>query len=170
MDQWTSVFIFPRVSYFQWHRTCMMFTWSLTLTAFIMILIDVDGWSHEELPHAVLGTITTIICITHPILASFRPTLGSPKRKYFNAGHAFGGAVAQILSCEFWLFPIKTNNPLTYLLIFFSVVTIFLAVNMPKAELPSWVFFILAAFVLCLMIVHFGFGVNIFGIQFVTRG
>lgn len=79
----------------------MMFTWSLTLTAFIMIFIDVDGWSKEELPHALLGTITTMICFLHPILASFRPTLDSPKRKYFNMGHAFGGSVAQILAREF---------------------------------------------------------------------
>lgn len=78
----------------------MMFTWSLTLTAFIMIFIDVDGWSSEEMPHAVLGTITTLICVLHPILASFRPAIDSPKRKYFNMGHAFGGGVAQILSCK----------------------------------------------------------------------
>lgn len=145
----------------QWHRTCMMFTWSLTLTAFIMIFIDVDGWSTEELPHAVLGTITTFICVLHPILASFRPTLGSPKRKYFNMGHAFGGVVAQILSCKCNLFNWRTD--LLNILSLFNtlpVVTIFLAVNMPKAELPRWLFFVLAAFVLCLIAVHCGFTVN----------
>lgn len=70
------------------------------MTAFIMIFIDVDGWSVEEMPHAVLGTITTVICFLHPILATFRPALGSAKRKYFNMGHAFGGQVAQILACK----------------------------------------------------------------------
>lgn len=132
----------------------MMFTWSLTLTAFIMIFIDVDGWSNEELPHAVLGTITTVICFFHPILATFRPTLGSPKRKYFNMGHAYGGGLAQILSRKNQKLIVtyfQTNKNYIRILL---VVTIFLAVNMPKAELPPWLFFVLASFVISLIGVH----------------
>lgn len=84
----------------QWHRCCMLFTWTFTLIAFIMIFIDVDGWSYDEAPHAILGTITTILCFFHPILAMFRPNPGDDKRKYFNWGHWFGGNLAHILASK----------------------------------------------------------------------
>lgn len=128
------------------------------MTAFIMIFIDVDGWSQDEMPHAVIGTITTAICFFHPILAIFRPNLGDPKRKYFNNGHAFGGILAQILSrknpISFILGTIVTVN---YSRFIFVVVTIFLAVNMDKAELPAWLFFVLAGFVVSLIAFHLYF-------------
>lgn len=67
-------------------------------------------------------------------------------------GHAYGGGLAQILSRKNQIFTyFQTNKNYLHILL---VVTIFLAVNMPKAELPPWLFFVLASFVISLIGVH----------------
>lgn len=47
---------------YQYHQGLMAVTWTLTVAAFIIIFIDVDGWVSEsvsEMPHPLIGTITT---------------------------------------------------------------------------------------------------------------
>ncbi|XP_059609941.1 putative ferric-chelate reductase 1 homolog [Phlebotomus argentipes] len=134
---WVNRQIFGTEAWFFWHRACMLFTWTFTLIAFIMIFIDVDGWSYGEAPHAILGTITTILCFFHPILAMFRPSLGDDKRKYFNWGHRFGGVLAHLL----------------------ATVTIFLSIMVKKAQLPNWLYAILSLAVLAYVTAHIYFTV-----------
>uniref|UniRef100_A0A1B0EZ95 Cytochrome b561 domain-containing protein n=1 Tax=Lutzomyia longipalpis TaxID=7200 RepID=A0A1B0EZ95_LUTLO len=134
---WVNQQFFGTDAWFFWHRACMLFTWTFTLIAFIMIFIDVDGWSYDEAPHAILGTITTIVCFFHPILAMLRPGVGDEKRKYFNWGHWFGGNLAHIL----------------------ATVTIFLSITVKKAQLPSWLYSILSLSVLAYVIAHIYFNV-----------
>lgn len=46
----------------QYHQVLMAFVWILTMIAFIIIFIDVDGWVPETVsqnPHPLLGCITT---------------------------------------------------------------------------------------------------------------
>ncbi|XP_067633151.1 putative ferric-chelate reductase 1 homolog isoform X4 [Eurosta solidaginis] len=115
-----------------WHRVCMVVTWSLTMTAFIIIFVEIGGWSTERNPHAILGTITTAICFIQPIGALFRPAPTSKSRPIFNWTHWLGGNLAHIL----------------------SIVTIFFAVQLTKAELPEWMDWILVGFVVVHVIVH----------------
>lgn len=77
---------------------CMVLTWSLTIAAFVIIFVQLGGWSSAQNPHAILGTITTIICFLQPIGALFRPAPNSRNRPYFNWGHWLGGNLAHILS------------------------------------------------------------------------
>lgn len=84
--------------WFVWHRLFMVLTWVLTMSGFIIIFIQLDGWSAEDNPHAILGTITTVICFLQPIGAIFRPAPNSKNRPIFNWGHWLGGNVAHILS------------------------------------------------------------------------
>lgn len=40
----------------------MVFAWTLTVAAFIIIFVDVDGWVSESIsenPHPLIGCITT---------------------------------------------------------------------------------------------------------------
>lgn len=71
----------------------MLITWSFTIISFAVIFIDLDGLN-QPYPHEIFGIIATILCFIQPIIAMFRPNVSSPKRKYFNIAHAFGGTAA----------------------------------------------------------------------------
>ncbi|XP_020717045.1 putative ferric-chelate reductase 1 homolog isoform X2 [Ceratitis capitata] len=129
---WVGKQICGKDQWFVWHRACMVTTWSLTIVAFIIIFVEIGDWSSERNPHAILGTITTIICFIQPIGALFRPAPNAKSRPIFNWLHWLGGNLAHIL----------------------SIVTIFFAVKLTKAELPEWMDWILVGFVVVHVIVH----------------
>lgn len=79
----------------------MVLTWGLTMAAFVLIFVELKEWSNENNPHAILGTITTILCFFQPIGAYFRPHPGTPKRPIFNWVHWLVGNVAHIIGSEF---------------------------------------------------------------------
>lgn len=152
----------------QWHRIFMVTTWTLTMVGFIIIFVEVQGWSQAQNPHAILGLVTTIICFFQPIGALFRPHPGSKNRPYFNWGHWFGGNAAHILASEFpfcffelWFFSSCSKWWECIMNTFaFAVVTIFFAVKLPRAELPEWMDWILVAFVAFHVFMHFVFSVS----------
>ncbi len=80
--------------------TCMLITWSLTSIGFIMIFVHVGGWTQIGNIHGILGTIVTVLCFFHPILAIFRPDPKDPTRYRFNIGHYFGGRIMFLLASE----------------------------------------------------------------------
>ncbi|GJQ82659.1 hypothetical protein Trydic_g19676 [Trypoxylus dichotomus] len=123
--------------WFAWHRGFMVLTWILTTVGFILIFIELKAWSSETNPHAVLGLITTILCFIQPIGAYFRPHPGTSKRPIFNWAHWFGGNTAHIL----------------------GIVTIFFAVELTKAELPTWFYYILVAYVALHVVAHLLFSI-----------
>ncbi|XP_063371982.1 putative ferric-chelate reductase 1 homolog isoform X1 [Cydia amplana] len=119
--------------WFAYHRMLMVLTWLLTVTGFILILVEVGGWSTTgDNPHAITGIVTVVLCFIQPIGAYFRPHPGTKKRPIFNWVHWLFGNAAHIL----------------------GIATIFLAVYLQKAELPSWSVFVLAAFVAFHVIMH----------------
>uniref|UniRef100_A0A1L8E3J5 Putative reeler domain protein n=1 Tax=Nyssomyia neivai TaxID=330878 RepID=A0A1L8E3J5_9DIPT len=123
--------------WFAWHRVLMVSTWILTMAGFIIIFVEVKGWSQAQNPHAILGLVTTILCFIQPIGAFFRPHPGSKNRPFFNWGHWLGGNAAHIL----------------------AIVTIFFAVKLPRADLPEWMDWILVAFVAFHVLMHFVFSI-----------
>lgn len=86
--------------WFAWHRICMVITWMLTIAGFIIIFVEIRGWSSVDNPHAILGVITTVICFFQPIGAAFRPAPNSKNRPFFNWAHWLGGNLAHILASE----------------------------------------------------------------------
>ncbi|XP_028167929.1 putative ferric-chelate reductase 1 homolog [Ostrinia furnacalis] len=119
--------------WFAYHRILMVLTWLLTVVGFILILVEVGGFATTgDNPHAITGLVTVILCFIQPIGAYFRPHPGTKKRPIFNWLHWFLGNAAHIL----------------------GIATIFLAVYLQKAELPSWSVFILAAFVAFHVVMH----------------
>jgi len=124
--------------WFAWHRICMVLTWVLTLAAFVIIFVEIKGWSQADNPHAILGVITTALCFFQPIGAFFRPHPGSKRRPLFNWVHWLGGNLAHI----------------------FAIVTIFFAVKLSKAELPEWMDFILVAYVAVHLVIHLVYSIS----------
>ncbi|CAH0714862.1 unnamed protein product, partial [Brenthis ino] len=119
--------------WFAYHRILMVLTWLLTVVGFILILTEVGGWQDTgDNPHAITGIVTIVLCFIQPIGAYFRPHPGTKHRPLFNWGHWFIGNSAHIL----------------------GIATIFLAVYLQKAELPSWTVFVLAAFVVFHVVTH----------------
>ena len=46
----------------QYHRALMVLAWTLTVSGFIVIFVDIGGWvpdSISENPHPLIGCITT---------------------------------------------------------------------------------------------------------------
>ncbi|XP_055859170.1 putative ferric-chelate reductase 1 homolog isoform X2 [Episyrphus balteatus] len=124
--------------WFAWHRICMVTTWGLTMAGFVIIFVEIGGWSAARNPHAILGVITTVLCFIQPIGAIFRPGPNDRKRPIFNWLHWLGGNLAHII----------------------AIVAIFFAVKLSKAELPEWMDWILVAFVAFHVIVHLIFSVG----------
>ncbi|XP_045455053.1 putative ferric-chelate reductase 1 homolog [Melitaea cinxia] len=119
--------------WFAYHRILMVLTWVLTMVGFILILVEVGGWQDTgDNPHAITGIITVVLCFIQPIGAFFRPHPGTKHRPLFNWLHWLIGNSAHIL----------------------GIATIFLAVYLQKAQLPSWSVFILAAFVVFHILAH----------------
>lgn len=79
----------------------MVLTWCLSITASVLIVIELGDWSAEDNPHAILGTITTVICFLQPFGALFRPSPTSSKRPIFNWLHWLAGNAAHILASKF---------------------------------------------------------------------
>nr|CAD7460611.1 unnamed protein product [Timema tahoe] len=111
--------------WFAWHRILMLLVWSLTIAAFVLIFVELKSWSSEDNPHAILGTVTTLLAFFQPIGALFRPHPGSRRRPIFNWLHWLLGNMAHIL----------------------AIVTIFFAIELSKAQLPEWTTWILVVYV-----------------------
>ncbi|KAG5675626.1 hypothetical protein PVAND_005515 [Polypedilum vanderplanki] len=101
--------------WFAWHQLLMTLTLVLSTAAFIIIFVELRGWSTANNPHAILGTITMCLCFIQAFIGFTRPSPGSRNRKLFNWVHWFCGNAAHI----------------------FAIVTIFASATLEKAELPS---------------------------------
>ncbi|XP_045158958.1 putative ferric-chelate reductase 1 [Mercenaria mercenaria] len=92
--------------WFQVHRACMATALGLNVVAFILIFIEVKGYSDiPDIPgkgylrsHPILGIIVTILCLANPVMAFFRPGPDHNKRPLFNWAHWGVGMTAYILS------------------------------------------------------------------------
>lgn len=78
----------------------MIITWALTMAGFIIIFVELGGWSAEDNPHAILGTISTILCFFQPFMALLRPGPTHNYRPIFNAFHWLVGNGAHVLASE----------------------------------------------------------------------
>jgi len=129
---WVGSQLCGKDQWFAWHRMFMLLTWGLTISAFVLIFVQLKDWSAEDNPHAYLGCATTALAFVQPIGAAFRPHPDSRRRPIFNWLHWLVGNVAHIL----------------------GIVTIFFATKLTKAELPDWMDWILVGYVAFHVAVH----------------
>lgn len=97
---WVGSSLCGKDQWFAWHRTFMILTWSLTMAGFIIIFVEIGGWSGEQNPHAILGTVTTFLCFIQPFGALFRPSPTHKNRPIFNWLHWLVGNLAHILASK----------------------------------------------------------------------
>lgn len=135
---WVGSQLCGKDQWFAWHRFLMVLTWILTVAGFIVIFVEIGGWSQADNPHAILGVVTTVLCFLQPIGAFFRPHPGTKRRPVFNWLHWLCGNLAHII----------------------AIVAIFFAVKLSKAELPDWLDFILVAFVAFHVFMHLIFSIG----------
>lgn len=134
---WTGSQLCGKDQWFAWHRIFMVLVWCLTITAFVLIFVEIKAWSSGAKNHAILGIITTALAFFQPIGAIFRPSPDSRKRPIFNWLHWFVGNSAHI----------------------FGIVSIFLAGQLGKAELPSWWIWIMVGYVAFHVLMHLMFSI-----------
>lgn len=135
---WVGSQLCGKDQWFAWHRFLMVLTWVLTMAGFVIIFVEIGGWSQVDNPHAILGVVTTVLCFLQPIGAYFRPHPGTKHRPLFNWIHWLSGNLAHII----------------------AIVAIFFAVKLQKAEIPEWLDFILVAFVAFHVFMHLIFSIG----------
>uniref|UniRef100_A0A0B7AUI7 DOMON domain-containing protein n=1 Tax=Arion vulgaris TaxID=1028688 RepID=A0A0B7AUI7_9EUPU len=127
---WTGLLCSEKI-WFQIHRICMILVFCTTAAGFIIIFIEVDGYSNiqEErtflVGHPIIGIIVMSLTLINPIMAIFRCHPGTSKRPIFNWAHFFVGTSAHIL----------------------GVVNIFFGVLLTKSDVPYYLMYILGAYV-----------------------
>lgn len=93
---WIGKKMFGKDIWFIIHQVSMSLTWILTITAVIIIWIDVGEWNTS--PHSVLGIIATSLCFIQPLTAFFRPKPDDDARPIFNFMHGSVGKLAHMLA------------------------------------------------------------------------
>jgi hypothetical protein len=70
------------------------------MAGFVIIFIELQGWSAVDNPHAILGCITTGLAFIQPFMAAFRPAPSAPRRPLFNWVHWLVGNLAHIFASK----------------------------------------------------------------------
>ncbi|XP_064625393.1 ferric-chelate reductase 1-like [Lineus longissimus] len=128
---WPNAGLCSEKVWFAVHRFCMSSAVILTCIAFILIFVMNEGYSYglEGLPHKahpILGIIVTILCILNPLIALCRPHPKDKNRPIFNWVHWAIGTITHIL----------------------AIVTMFIGLDLGKAETPWYATWFLVAFVI----------------------
>ncbi|KAK7508102.1 hypothetical protein BaRGS_00000341, partial [Batillaria attramentaria] len=115
--------------WFQIHRASMVLVLFATVTGFVIIFVEVGGYSEitgdtYKKAHPILGIVVTILCVVNPIMALFRPGPKTPNRPIFNWAHQAVGTAAHIT----------------------GVVTIACGVLLEKSAAPDYIVYVLGAF------------------------
>ncbi|BFY99220.1 hypothetical protein BsWGS_02260 [Bradybaena similaris] len=127
---WTNLILSQKV-WFQIHRTSMVLVFACTVAGFIIIFVEVQGWSQLSTEkdylkaHPIMGLVVTALTIINPGMALFRPHPDAPKRPIFNWAHWFVGMAAHIL----------------------GVITVYFGVKLDSAGVPYYLIYIIAAYV-----------------------
>ncbi|OCT82925.1 putative ferric-chelate reductase 1 [Xenopus laevis] len=84
--------------WFLLHVFLMVLTIILTVTAFIMVFVEVSGWSGDIGAHPILGCIVMILTFLQPFGALFRPDPNHKRRFIFNWVHGLNALVIKVLA------------------------------------------------------------------------
>lgn len=129
---WGKATICGKAMWFAWHRLLMILTVVLHVVAIIAALIYLEGWSSSSGVHGILGGVTTALALLQGAAGLLRPSPDHKYRPLFNWGHRVQGFATHVI----------------------AIVTIFFAVGLPYARLPSYTYAILGVYVLFYFILH----------------
>jgi len=117
-----------KAAWFVTHVIFMSLCLLLMLMAFIIILVEVKGWSSEAGKHHFAGLFAVIAFLIQPVMASLRPTPDHPRRIVFNWAHRLVGMCGWILGCLSVIFAFDMLGKEYRLVIAFLVVTVVVGV------------------------------------------
>eukprot|EP00762_Andalucia_godoyi_P004830 ANDGO_07236.mRNA.2 Cytochrome b561 and DOMON domain-containing protein At3g61750 len=84
--------------WFRLHRGLQITGLTFGLVAFVLGVVSASGAKHFSFAHGIIGLIITILGVTQPLNALFRPHPGTPKRLVWNYLHWGTGRLALILA------------------------------------------------------------------------
>ncbi|XP_062595575.1 putative ferric-chelate reductase 1 homolog isoform X1 [Saccostrea cucullata] len=105
-SEWSERVILGQKVWFQVHRACMVLVLVLTVTSFMIIILDAEKY-RDNLEasdrnylnsHPILGIVVLILTCINPIMSFFRCSPDDDRRKYFNWAHFIVGVSAHILA------------------------------------------------------------------------
>lgn len=148
---WVGPKLFGKDIWFIVHQVAMSLTWVLTISAVVIIWVDVGEWRTST--HSLLGIIATVLCFIQPLTAFFRPAPNDDARPIFNFMHGSVGKLAHFLAGN-----LNSNENVAYRhsnsLVQSTVIAIFFATSMARADLPSWTKYILISYVAVYLIFY----------------
>lgn len=128
-------------SWFIWHFICMVSTLLLTIAGVTVIFAEYGAW--RTTVHAILGITVLALVVLQPIGAIFRPSPTSETRPVFKSLHFFFGNVIHLL----------------------AILSIFFAVPLAAAELPSWMSFVIVGYVVFYLLMHLLLNVSLLAVR-----
>ncbi|KAJ1531963.1 hypothetical protein ONE63_000600 [Megalurothrips usitatus] len=129
---WGKATICGKAMWFAWHRLFMIATISLHVVAVVAALIFLQGWSSSSGAHGIVGGVTTGLALLQGLGGLLRPAPDHKYRAVFNWAHRCQGFGTHLL----------------------AIITIFLAVGLPNARLPSYSFYILGIYAATVVLLH----------------
>lgn len=84
--------------WFQVHRTAALLTCFITLVSFVIIFVQVDGFTQGAVTHAIIGIIVVSATLLQILGGVLRPNPKHKNRTVFNWIHWFLGKSTQLLS------------------------------------------------------------------------
>ncbi|XP_062595573.1 putative ferric-chelate reductase 1 [Saccostrea cucullata] len=137
---WEGTTLMGQKVWFQIHRTCMVLVFTFTVSAFVVIFVDVGGYREvvvEESKgylryHPILGIIVTSLTVINPIMSLFRCAPTDRRRPIFYIAHFTVGTVAHIL----------------------AAITVLFGMNIDRASLPAEASYIMYAYIAVFVIIE----------------
>ncbi|XP_033740422.1 putative ferric-chelate reductase 1 [Pecten maximus] len=138
---WPNSTILGQKVWFQIHRTCMVTVFVLTAASFVIIFIEVGGFSDDvgisddshkfATYHPFFGIVVMALTVINPFITLFRCAPGHKRRPIFNFYHWFFGTSAHVIAAVTIVFAMyldKSNVPPSakYIAISYPCVFVFL--------------------------------------------
>lgn len=93
---WIGPKLFGKDIWFIVHQVLMSLTWVLTISAVVIIWVDLGEWRTST--HSLLGIIATVLCFIQPLSAFIRPAPDHNSRPIFNFMHGSVGKLAHFIA------------------------------------------------------------------------
>ncbi|XP_061176335.1 putative ferric-chelate reductase 1 [Saccostrea echinata] len=137
---WEGKTLMGQKVWFQIHRTCMVLVFTFTVSAFVVIFVDVGGYREVVVEegkgylryHPILGIIVTTLTVINPIMSLFRCAPTDSRRPIFYIAHFTVGTVAHILAAITVLFGMnidRSNLPAEASYIMYAYIAVFVMIE-----------------------------------------
>ncbi|XP_061176336.1 putative ferric-chelate reductase 1 homolog [Saccostrea echinata] len=139
-DGWEGKTLMGQKVWFQIHRTSMVSVFLFTVSAFVVIFVDVGEYREVVVAddrdylkyHPILGIVVTSLTVINPIMSLFRCAPTDKKRPLFNVAHFLVGTGAHILAAITVLFGMnidRSNLPVEASYVMYAYMAVFVVIE-----------------------------------------